>query len=54
MCVAKGVLTLCRVNIHNGYMSGGASYVLSRQALRIMGRDGLPQNGGICKYVRYS
>ncbi|KAL8620241.1 hypothetical protein ACOMHN_061432 [Nucella lapillus] len=33
----------------NGYMSGGASYVLSRQALRIMGEKGLPQNGGICR-----
>ncbi|XP_070202939.1 glycoprotein-N-acetylgalactosamine 3-beta-galactosyltransferase 1-like [Littorina saxatilis] len=38
-----------RVNAHNGYMSGGSSYVISRGALRIMGKQGLPQNGGICK-----
>ncbi|XP_076457813.1 glycoprotein-N-acetylgalactosamine 3-beta-galactosyltransferase 1-like isoform X2 [Babylonia areolata] len=33
----------------NGYMSGGASYVLSRQALRIMVEKGLPENGGVCR-----
>ncbi|XP_070206365.1 glycoprotein-N-acetylgalactosamine 3-beta-galactosyltransferase 1-like isoform X2 [Littorina saxatilis] len=38
-----------RLYAHNGYMSGGASYVLSRGALRIMGKQGLPQNGGKCK-----
>ncbi|XP_070183978.1 glycoprotein-N-acetylgalactosamine 3-beta-galactosyltransferase 1-like [Littorina saxatilis] len=38
-----------RLKVHNGYMSGGASYVLSRGALSIMGKQGLPQNGGKCK-----
>lgn len=38
-----------RVNVHNGYMSGGAGYVLSRQALKQLGRRGLPSTGGICR-----
>lgn len=38
-----------KTRVHNGYMSGGASYVLSRKALKIMGDKGIPQNGGICR-----
>nr|KAG5685790.1 hypothetical protein BaRGS_021912 [Batillaria attramentaria] len=38
-----------QVNVHNGYMSGGASYVMSRQALKQLGSRGLPSTGGICR-----